>query len=305
MKNKRPYIWFILPGFIFYTLFVVYPIFSAGRISLYEWNGIGEMIFVGLDNYRELFSNPILLSQFTNALKNSITIFILSALINTPLQVVFAYMVYSKTAGHTKLQTILFSPQFISTPVIILLFTLLLDGNIGIVNNLLNMAGLGHFAKPWLGMPNVGVYVVWFMISWAGFGVGMTYLISAMNMVSTEGIEAAYMEGAGYWKRLFYIVIPQIKPTILNLILISYITSMTIFDFSYMLGGISGGVGGSVDVVSLFFYRIAFGDSSPLGGNLSQNSMGMGTTVAVVLFLLIFIVSVFQIYLANRGRSKE
>jgi ABC-type sugar transport system permease subunit len=71
------------------------------------------------------------------------------------------------------------------------------------------------------------------------------------------------------------------------MVLISYIVSMTIFDFSYILGGTSGGIDGSVDVMSLFFYRIAFGDNNPLGGSISQNSMGMGTTIAIVLFFII------------------
>lgn len=305
MKNKKTYLLFILPGAIFYTLFVVYPILSAARISLYQWNGIGEQIFVGLGNYRELFSNPVLLGQLTNALKNSFTIFILSALINTPLQVIYAYMIYSKTKGHKALQTALFSPQFISTPVIVFLFTLLLDGNIGVVNNFFTKINLPQLAQPWLGMPEIGIYVVWLMISWAGFGVGMMYLIAAMNMVPFDGIEAAYMEGAGFWQRLFTIILPQTKTTILNLVLITYITSMTIFDYSYILGGIAGGVGGSVDVVSLFFYRIAFGDNTPLGGNLSENSMGMGTTIAVVLFFLIFFVAAFQMYLTLKGKERE
>ncbi|MGX7131091.1 MULTISPECIES: carbohydrate ABC transporter permease [Enterococcus] len=305
MKQKRSYLWFIAPGFLFYCLFVIYPIISAAKISFFRWNGIGKQVFVGLNNYKELFSNPVLLNQLVNALKNSLIIFILTILIMIPLQIIFAYMIYSKTRGHNVLRTVLFSPQFISTPVIVFLFTLLLDSNIGLVNEFLNKIGLSFLAQPWLGMPSIGIYVIWLMISWAGFGVGMMYFIAAMNMVSEDSIEAAYMEGAGYWRRLWLIVIPQIKNTILNLGLISYITAMTIFDYSYILGGVSGGVDGSVDVVSLFFYRIAFGDNNPLGGNLSENSMGMGTTIAVVLFLIIFVVATLQMYFVMRKDEKN
>ncbi|MGL9810037.1 carbohydrate ABC transporter permease [Enterococcus sp. DIV0970a] len=300
MKRKKPFLWFIAPGSIFYCLFVIYPIFSAARISFYRWNGIGEKVFVGFNNYVELFSNPVLFNQLLNALKHSLMLFILTIFIMIPLQIIYAYMIYSKTKGYNVLRTVIFSPQFISTPVIVFLFTLLLDGNIGLVNELLTKVGLESLAQPWLGMPSVGIYVVWLMISWAGFGVGMMYFIAAMNMISDDSIEAAYMEGAGYWKRLWLIVIPQIKNTIINLTLISYITAMTIFDYSYILGGISGGVDGSVDVVSLFFYRIAFGDNNPLGGNLSENSMGMGTTIACVLFLVIFVVASAQMYFVMR-----
>lgn len=299
-KNKKHYLLFLAPGFILYCIFVVYPIISAGLNSLYSWNGIGPKTFVGFQNYIELFSNSQLLSQLTNAFSNSLKIFILSLLILLPLQVIFAYMIYTKTKGHNVLRVAIFSPQFISTPVIVFMFTLLLDSNIGIVNEVLEMLGLEFLAQPWLGMPSLGIYIVWLMISWAGFGVGMMFLIGAMNMTPTDSLEAAYIDGAGFWRRLIYIVIPQIKGTIINLALISYITAMTIFDYSYILGGISGGIDGSVDVVSLMFYRIAFGDNNPLGGNISENSIGMGTTIAVVLFLAIFIVAFAQIYLMVR-----
>ncbi|MDT2848665.1 sugar ABC transporter permease [Vagococcus carniphilus] len=305
MNKKKPYLIFILPGFILYFLFVVYPIFSAAQISLFKWNGIGEKVFVGFSNYKELFSNPVLLDQFLNALKNSLIIFVLTALIIIPLQVIYAYMIYTKTKGSKILQTVIFSPQFISTPVIVFIFTLMLDANIGVVNDFLTKIGLDFLAKPWLGMPSIGIYIVWLMISWAGFGVGMMYFIAAMNMISTDALESAYLEGAGFWTRLRLIVVPQIKNTIFNLILISYITAMTIFDYSYILGGVSGGVDGSVDVMSLFFYRIAFGDNNPLGGNLSENSMGMGTTIAVTLFIIIFIVAVLQMVLTLRKDEQD
>lgn len=303
MRNfakKHPYLLFILPGFILYCIFVIYPIISAAMNSLFKWNGIGPKTFVGLQNYIDLFTNKVLLSQLINAFKNSITIFLFTVLFVIPLQIIFAYMIYSKTKGHSLLQAVIFSPQFISTPVIVFIFTLLLDSNIGFFNLLLTKLGLDFLAKPWLGMPSLGIYIVWLMISWAGFGVGMIFFIGAMKMLPTDCLEAAYIDGAGYWRRLVTVVIPQIKTTILNLVLISYVTSMTIFDFSYILGGVAGGINGSVDVMSLFFYRIAFGDNNPMGGNLDENSIGMGTTVAVVLFLLIFIVAFFQVYLMTR-----
>ncbi|MBV7504359.1 sugar ABC transporter permease [Bacillus sp. sid0103] len=298
--KKRPFILFIAPGFLLYTVFVIYPIFAAANISLYHWNGIGPKTFVGFQNYVELFSNKELLAQLMNALKHSLMLFVLTVIVIIPIQILMAYMIYSKTKGYQIFQAAIFSPQFISTPVIIFIFTLLLDSNIGLVNKVLEAVGLGEYAKPWLGLPNLGIYIVWLMISWAGIGVGMMFFVGAMKMIATDSLEAAYIDGAGFWRRLFYIIIPQIKVTILNLVLISYIFGMTIFDFSYILGGISGGIDGSVDVMSLFFYRMAFGDSNPLGGSISENSMGMGTTIACVLFFMIFILALIQILLMYR-----
>src|SRR5690606_5460309 len=136
----------------------------------------------------------------------------------------------------------IFSPQFISTPVIVFIFSLILDANLGIFNKLLRLVGLESWVRPWLGIPEYGIFVIYGMLSWAGIGVGMILFLGAMNMISRETIESAFMDGAGYWRRLFSIVIPQIRVTILNLVLLSYIFSLTIFDFSYILGGVSGGV---------------------------------------------------------------
>jgi ABC-type sugar transport system permease subunit len=299
--RKRPYIWFLVPGTILYTALIIYPIFSAMQLSLYKWNGIGPKLFVGFNNYAELFTDSFLMGQFTNALGNSLKLFTLTVLIQMPIQIVLAYMVYSKMKGHRFSQTMIFAPQFITTPVIVFIFTLILDSNIGVLNNALAAVGLGGLAQPWLGIPQLGFLLLFVMITWGGIGVGMTFLIGAMNMIGKDGIEAAYMEGAGYWTRLTRVVLPQIKVTILNLVLIGYIYSMTMFDFSYILsGGVSGGIDGSLDVMALMFYRIAFGDVNPVGGKISENSMGMGTAVACVLFVLIFVIALIQIVFMSR-----
>lgn len=185
------------------------------------------------------------------------------------------------------------------------IFTLLFDGSFGIVNNVLRSVGLESLAKPWLGIPEYGIYIIWIMMSWAGMGVGMIYFIGAMKMISNDALEAAYVEGCGFWRRLWYIVVPQIKGTIFNLVLTSYIISMTVFDFSYILGGSGGGISGSVDTLALMFYRTAFGENSPLGGKVSVNAMGMGTTIACVLFLIVFVVAIFQIVLMFRKKGEE
>jgi len=243
--------------------------------------------------------------RFTNALGNSLKLFALTVFIQTPLQLMMAYMIYSKMKGHRFAHIAILAPQIISTPVIVFIFRLLLDTNVGVVNGLLELIGLGQFVRPWLGIPELGVVAMYCMITWGGIGIGMTFFVGAMNMVDKAGLEAAYMDGAGYWTRLVKIILPQIKTTLVNMILVSYIYSMTMFDFSYVLGGNTGGVGGSIDVMALFFYRIAFGDSNPIGGKIAENSVGMGTAVACVLFLLIFVVALFQVMLMNKGDAQN
>ncbi|WP_427051317.1 carbohydrate ABC transporter permease [Paenibacillus sp. TC-CSREp1] len=293
--GKKPYLWFILPGFILYSIFVIYPIFSAAQLSLFQSNGFSEKVFVGFNNYIELFTNSELKRQFLNALKNNAILVVLNVGLLIPIQLYFAYVIYTRVKGYRFFQTMIFAPQFITTSVIVFLATLVFDQNIGIFNEFLQLIGLGEHARNWLGVPGYEVLTLFIMNAWAGVGFSIIYFVAAMKMLSDEVMEASYLDGAGYWRRFFSVIIPQIRSSIVNIAMISYIAAMTLFDFSYLLGGVSGGINNSMDVMTLFFYRITFGTTGTMGGTVSTNSVGMGTTIAVVMFAIIFVVALIQL----------
>lgn len=301
--GKKPYFWFILPGFILYSIFVIYPIFSAAQLSLFHSNGFGAKVFVGFDNYIELFTNSELKYQFLNALKNNVILVVLNVGLLIPVQLYFAYVIYTRVKGYRIFQTMIFAPQFITTSVIVFLATLVFDQNIGIFNELLSSIGLGDYARNWLGIPGYEVITLFIINAWAGVGFSMIYFVAAMKMLSDEVMEASYLDGAGYWRRFFSVIIPQIRSSIVNIAMISYIAAMTLFDFSYLLGGVSGGINNSMDVMTLFFYRITFGTNGAMGGSVSTNSVGMGTTIACVMFAIIFVVALIQLRLMYKEES--
>jgi raffinose/stachyose/melibiose transport system permease protein len=168
----------------------------------------------------------------------------------------------------------------------------------------MEVVGLEQLQRPWLGSPDYAIYVVWIMSVWAGLGISMLFFIGAMKMLSFEIIESAKIDGAGYWYILFKVILPQIKITIVNIYILSYIHCMTLFDYSYMLAGGGGeaGPGNCYDVMTLFFYRVAFGSTgAQMGGSFEVNSMGMGTTIACFLFTIVALVSFFQIKFTYRN----
>ena len=304
--KKRPYIFFILPGFLIYTILVVYPIFSAFSVSLTKWNGIGGKTFVGFGNYVQLFTSQELYTQFYNALGNNLTLFLLGSVVTLPLQIYMAYMIYNKVFGHNYCQVMTFSTQFISSPIILLMSTLLLDSNVGLVNKLIEITIGPEYVRQWAGLPEYGIYIVWVMMTFSGIGIGMLFLIGAMKMVPVDIIEASRIDGAGYWGVLFRVILPQIRVTVLNLLIVTYITMMTAFDYNYVMGGAngSGGIRNVYDSLSLFFYRVSFGNIGQMGGTLSTNAMGMGTAIACIMFMMTFIVSMFQVIFVY-GRRGE
>ncbi|PKG21898.1 carbohydrate ABC transporter permease [Niallia nealsonii] len=298
--KRHPYIWFIVPGLILYSIFVIYPIVSAAIMSLYYSNGFGDSKFVGFQNYIELFTNKGMYSQFLNAFKNNVLLFVLNLFLVLPAQLYLAYLIHTKIRGYRFFQTIIFAPQFITSTVVIFMGTLIFDQNVGIFNHLLTLVGLEDWVRNWLGVPGKGMYVVFLISAWGGIGFSMLYFIGAMKMLPEEIFEAAYLDGASYWGRFFHIVLPLLRTSIINVIIISYIFSMTVFDYNYLLGGISGGTDHSMDVMTLFFYRVAFGANGAMGGTVSANSIGMGTTIACVMFVVILIVAMIQLKLLSR-----
>jgi ABC-type sugar transport system permease subunit len=305
--KKRPYIFFLAPALIAYTLFAIYPMISAFAISFTEWNGISPQVFVGFNNYVEVFTNAQFYNQFINALTNNLTIIALNFTITVPFQLFIAYNIYSKIKGHNFFQVIIYAPQFVLSPIIYIFFIFSFDGNIGMFNQFLGIIGLEQFQRPWLGTPGLGMFFVWLMGVFAGLGVSMLFFVGAMKMLDYATIESAKIDGAGYWYILIKIVLPQIKTTIFNVYILSYIFSMTAFDYSFILGGGRGmgGLNGAYDVLTLVFYRVAFGSVSDMGGSFQFNSLGMGTTIACLLFLIIGVISFFQIRLTFKSLEED
>ena len=100
MKKKKTCIWFILPGFIIYTLFSIYPILSAVPNSFVKWGGIGKKQWVGFDNYISLFTHPQLAPQFFNAAQNTLYYLVLNLVVINALSILLAYLLFKGIPGH-------------------------------------------------------------------------------------------------------------------------------------------------------------------------------------------------------------
>jgi ABC-type sugar transport system permease subunit len=134
---------------------------------------------------------------------------------------------------------------------------------------------------------------------WNSMGYSMLLLMAAMVMVPRDILESAQIDGAGEWKCFFYMFLPQIRPTFLNIVLIHYIWAVSIFEIPFMLGGINGGVNKSMDFISINYYRVAFGVS------YTANRVGFGTTIAMVVSSIVLIGTIVQMNLFNKNGLSE
>ncbi|MFP4383553.1 MAG: carbohydrate ABC transporter permease [Spirochaetia bacterium] len=289
MKYRKSHLGFISPGFIIYTVFMIVPLITAVYFSLHSWPGIGEKIFIGLKNFRNIFFDERMSSIFWNALGNNFTYLFIAILIFIPVQILIAYLIHSKIFGHEAFKLMVFLPYVISPSIVGFFALLVFDPNVGLLNNFFYAVGLNSWTSAWFGNVHQGFPLLVSVIGWRGLGVGMVIILANMKNIPNDVIEASVIDGAGSWTRFWRVVLPFLKPSIINVIILSSIFALIQFDLPYIIGGPTGGVNGSLDFLNLVFFRYAFGDSY-----YGESAMGFGAAISVVLFLIIFGIALIQ-----------
>ncbi|MGB9342754.1 carbohydrate ABC transporter permease [Trichococcus sp.] len=287
MKNllkSKPQIGFILPGFLIYTIFAIIPIFSAMYYSFFEWPGIGEKTFVGLDNFITLFTDETVAPIFYNALFNNLKYILCIWFVITPVQFILAYILFIKIRGAQYFKLMLFLPYVISSTIIGFFTTLIFDPNIGSLNAVIE--SMGGTKGLWLGDPNMAFKILILVVLWQCIGTGMMIFYSDMQGIPNSLIEASEMDGANEWVKLTKIIFPMSISSFTTNMVMSTIWALAVFDLPFLLGGVTGGADKSLDFVNIMFYRYTFGTA--LNG---KSNMGFGAAISVVMFLIIAVIT--------------
>ena len=287
MKNllkSKPQIGFILPGFLIYTIFAIIPIFSAMYYSFFEWPGIGEKTFVGLDNFITLFTDETVAPIFYNALFNNLKYILCIWFVITPVQFILAYILFIKIRGAQYFKLMLFLPYVISSTIIGFFTTLIFDPNIGSLNAVIE--SMGGTRGLWLGDPNMAFKILILVVLWQGIGTGMMIFYSDMQGIPNSLIEASEMDGDNEWVKLTKIIFPMSISSFTTNMVMSTIWALAVFDLPFLLGGVTGGADKSLDFVNIMFYRYTFGTA--LNG---KSNMGFGAAISVVMFLIIAVIT--------------
>lgn len=260
---------------ILYSLFMLYPIFRVFGFSLYKWDGLSDPHWAGFDNYRTLFSNPVLLSSFGHA----VVLIIFYAIIPLALGMVLAaLLIRAKAPGTGFFRTIVFLPQVIAMVVLAIAWRQLYAPN-GLINSALRLIGLGSITRGWLGDFNTALSAVGFIGTWVSTGLVTVLLMSGMTRIPEDYYEAARIDGAGPIRQFFYITLPGIRAEIVVSLTLTIIAALKTFDLVYITT--SGGPGSSTSVPSYEVYNHAF----------RLGEVGVASSLAVVLTLIIFLIN--------------
>lgn len=289
MKNRGKHVLFIAPAFIFYTIFIIIPVIYVLYLSFFEWSGFGAMKFIGLGNFKTLFTDSKIAPAFSHAIFNNLKYLLCVWFIITPFQYVLAYLFYIKIPLFKYIKFMAFLPYVISSTMVSFFATLIFDPNIGYLNQFLSDLGLAHLQGAWFGDPKMAFKLMILMIIWQGSGSGIMIFYSNMMDIPQDVMEACRIDGCTEKQRFLHILLPMTLPACASIITMSTIWALAIFDMPFILGGATGGVGYSLDFVNLVFYRYTFG--SAYNG---KSDLGFGAAICVIMFIAMLLVTSLQ-----------
>lgn len=287
-KREAQYILFILPAVIIFMIFFFIPVIQTLGYSVTNRKMIPENTeIVGLKNFITLFADT---PEFFIALKNNIFFTIVVTILQSLIAFLLALTLDSKLKGKNFFRTYFFAPVVISSVAVSLIWAFMYDPNTGVLNTIFDNLGLSFLKQNWLGDEKVAMFSLALVQIWQWVGFEMVIFMAGLNNIPRDYYEVAEVSGANYLQTLFYMVIPQIKPTILTACVLTTVGCFKGFDLVYIMT--SGGPVRATEVIAKLIYDYAF----------SYGKMGLASALSVILLVVIMVVGFGQMYLL---RDKE
>ncbi len=279
-KNKRLAFLYLLPAVAFVVVFIYFPVVLNIFYSFFRWSAFSDKVYIGIENYKRLFKDPI----FYLALRNNTLYAIISIIFQVGLGLVLAAILEEKFVRKFQpfFRTVYFMPSVISLTVVGLLWQLIYNPNIGIVNAGLKAIGLERFAYDWLGSGKTAIYAIIAVSQWQYTGYIMLLFLIAIQEIPPDLYEAAMIDGANRIQVFFNVTVPQVKEMILVCTTITIIGAFKVFDEVYVMT--AGGPGRASEVLATYMYRSAF----------RNDEMGYAAAIAFIIFVITFILSFLQ-----------
>ncbi len=272
MNNNKIGIFFVLPALIGTFIFIVIPIFCSFGLSFTEWDLLNEIKFVGLENYKSVFTEPV----FFQILINTLVYAICTTIFAVAIPLVIASILNTKLRGAEWFKTIYFIPFITPAVVIAIVWGWIFDPNIGAINTLF------HTHLNWLFDTRLAMPVLIFVSVWKLIGYNVVLFLTGFSTINQNVYEAAKIDGAGEKETFFKITLPLLKPTTYFVTLVTAISSFQIFDLIYVMT--EGGPHDSTNVIVYSIYKYAF----------EYFDIGKSCALAYILFIVIFVLTLLQ-----------
>jgi multiple sugar transport system permease protein len=263
---------FLAPGLAMFAVYVIIPIFQSLSISFYDWDGLGEAVYIGTDNYVELIDDE----AFYVSLKNNV-IWLALYLLAVPAGLFIAIFLNQTVRGIRIYKSLFFFPFVISQVVVGLMFSWFYAPDFGLFYKLIELItgqGVAILAEEDYVTYGIIVAGLWPQIAYV-----MILYLTGLNNVAPDQVEAARLDGAKGWKMLWYVILPQLRPATFIAVVVTVIGALRSFDLVSIMT--DGGPWGSSRVLSFYMYEQALSEYG--------FRMGYGAAIAVVLFAIMMV----------------
>ncbi|MDR2538346.1 MAG: sugar ABC transporter permease [Bifidobacteriaceae bacterium] len=286
-SKKFNFLWiafFLGPGLVGFTIFVLIPIVTSLYISFTEWDLLNSPVFIGLGNYQTLIADP----DFWMSLKNTV-FFILGYLPSVmAIGLGIALLLNSKLKARTFFRGVYFLPVVTSWVAVSLVWSWLFNPVYGLINYFLSLVGVT--GPNWLTDPKTAMIAIIITSVWKDIGFIMVLYLGGLQNISPSLYEAASIDGANELNKFWKITLPMLQPTTFFVVMISLINSFQVFDQVNVMTG--GGPGNATNVLVQNIYQSAF--------NFFE--MGYAAAMSWALFIIIFSVSILQMWGERRTK---
>lgn len=284
--RATPYL-FLAPYLLIFGVFGVLPVLLGVWLSLHQWDfQLPNKPFVGLDNYKELFSaDSVVYGFWWESIRATAIFTVLSVPLLVALPLGLALLLNRSFPGRTFFRAVYFAPYVLGVAVIGLLWRFLLDANLGLTNRLLDLVGLPS-DTPWVtGLPWAWISLVGVTVWWTA-GFNAVIYLAGLQDIPTDLYEAARVDGASAWQRFRHVTLPGLRPVLLFVIITTVLASANMFGQSYLIT--QGAPGTSTRTV--VWYIVDQG--------IANNDAGRAAAMSVTLTLMLAVVSIanFRIF---------
>ena len=274
MKKRYPY-YMAAPGFLLFTAFFILTFFISFFYSFTNWN-FKRADFVGLENYKEILTNE----GMRAAIKNTVLFTVLTTIGKVGIGLILAIFLNRQSKIVNFMRTIFYLPAVINSIAVGIVFKSILHPSKGLLSNFLRTVGFGGLCQNWLTDPSVAMFSVCGVEIWKFSGYTMMILLAGMQNISSDYYEAAVIDGASGFQKFRYITFPLLLPSINNVVVLSIIGGLKVFDVVISTTG--GGPGYATEVLNTLIYR-----------SYSYQRYGQATAGTTILAVIVLIVTLF------------
>lgn len=272
---------FLLPNLLGFFIFILFPVLASFGISFLQWDLLGEMNWIGLGNYKELMTDGV----FWKVLWNTIYFTIVTVPVGIVISLLLAIALNQKIRCLKIFRSVYFLPVISSMVAVAMVWQWIYNPQFGLLNYLLSLIGID--GPSWLSSTIWAMPAVMIASIWKGLGFNMLLFLAGLQGIPETYYEAAEIDGANWFSKFRNITIPLLSPTTFFVIVMAVINSFQVFDQIYIMT--QGGPARSTSVLVHYLYQNAF----------EYYRMGYASSIAYVLFFLVFIVTLIQLKRSN------